>query len=289
MSITKDIWSLFLRHDRRFVFVFLTLASFALSPTARAVDPPPDGGYPNQNTAEGDGALQSLTSGLGKTAIGFDALFSNTNGNDNTANGVNALIRNTRGSNNTADGFNALASSTTGDGNTANGFQTLFSNTTGNGNTATGDKLFVGAGLGGGVANYWGATADISDSSLTHNRAVGGERNSVSGGPAPACLGADPTGRGTSLVEIEARALSARGGAAAFKSQAHLNNDNSAWKERRLQVSRSNATVGRGCAGEAGISATWWGLCCYCWLWLSLRIYSSRVCRHKPVRPRRRL
>ena len=29
----------------------------AFSATVRAVDPPPDGGYPNQNTAEGEDAL----------------------------------------------------------------------------------------------------------------------------------------------------------------------------------------------------------------------------------------
>jgi len=54
----------------------LVLVCFAFSPTARAVDPPPDGGYPNGKTAEGDGALQSLTTGLGNTAIGSEALFS---------------------------------------------------------------------------------------------------------------------------------------------------------------------------------------------------------------------
>ena len=54
----------------------LVLVCFAFSPTARAVDPPPDGGYPNGNTAEGDGALQSLTTGPGNTAIGSEALFS---------------------------------------------------------------------------------------------------------------------------------------------------------------------------------------------------------------------
>jgi hypothetical protein len=50
--------------------------SFVLLPTTRAVDPPPDGGYPNQNTAEGDGALQSLATGPGNTAIGSEAFFS---------------------------------------------------------------------------------------------------------------------------------------------------------------------------------------------------------------------
>jgi hypothetical protein len=38
--------------------IFLVaVVCFGLSPASRAVDPPPDGGYSNQNTAEGDGAL----------------------------------------------------------------------------------------------------------------------------------------------------------------------------------------------------------------------------------------
>src|SRR5438128_4223423 len=66
---------------RVFLLVSLTLVCFALSPTARAVDPPPDGGYANQNTAEGDDALFSLTTGgenppKENTAIGFQALYS---------------------------------------------------------------------------------------------------------------------------------------------------------------------------------------------------------------------
>src|SRR4030095_14054814 len=44
-------------------FCLITLTWFALSPTLRAVDPPPDGGYPGNNTAEGDNALLKLTSG----------------------------------------------------------------------------------------------------------------------------------------------------------------------------------------------------------------------------------
>ena len=63
-----------------FLFVALVLACFALSPQARAVDPSPDGGYPGQNTAEGDDALFSLTTGTDNTAVGFNALFSNTIG-----------------------------------------------------------------------------------------------------------------------------------------------------------------------------------------------------------------
>ena len=36
------------------------LACFGLSPAARAVTPAPDGGYPGDNTAEGDSALLHL-------------------------------------------------------------------------------------------------------------------------------------------------------------------------------------------------------------------------------------
>ena len=69
----------------------LALVWFALSPTARGVNPPPGGGYPNRNTALGDNALFSLTTGSSNTAIGFEALFSNTTGSFNTATGANAL------------------------------------------------------------------------------------------------------------------------------------------------------------------------------------------------------
>src|SRR6266581_217443 len=73
-------------------FLLIALAWAALSPQARAVDPPPDGGYPYENTAEGDGALFSLTTGTANTAIGFDALYFNTDGSANTANGRQALF-----------------------------------------------------------------------------------------------------------------------------------------------------------------------------------------------------
>src|SRR5205814_8506738 len=78
------------------VFFLFLLASlfFALSPTARAVTPAPDGGYGNGNTAEGDDALFSNTTGSANTAAGFQALFSNTTGSANTASGDNALQNN---------------------------------------------------------------------------------------------------------------------------------------------------------------------------------------------------
>ena len=54
-----------------FLLIGLALAWFALSPPAQAVTPPPDGGYPGFNTAEGDDALISQTTGSGNTATGY--------------------------------------------------------------------------------------------------------------------------------------------------------------------------------------------------------------------------
>jgi hypothetical protein len=109
----------------------LVLSCFALSPPARAVSPAPDGGYPGENTAEGDFALNSLssvTTGGENTAIGWSALFNDTGGNDNTASGAFALATNSTGLDNTATGFGALDSNTSASSNTATGFEALFNN-----------------------------------------------------------------------------------------------------------------------------------------------------------------
>ena len=98
----------------------LVLACFALSPIAQAVSPAPDGGYPGGNTAEGQNALFSLTTGEFNTAVGFFALDNNTTGSFNTALGAGTLFSNTVSSN-TAVGAGALLSNTIGSSNTANG------------------------------------------------------------------------------------------------------------------------------------------------------------------------
>jgi hypothetical protein len=142
------------------LFTVLTLLCPVGEPKAQAVSPPPDGGYPGGNTAEGASALFSLTTGSYNTAVGFFSLRSNTVGSFNTATGAGALflnagnnpntatantatgavalLSNTIGFNNTATGFQALVSNTTGDHNTADGNAALLSNTTGFGNTASG-------------------------------------------------------------------------------------------------------------------------------------------------------
>jgi hypothetical protein len=154
------------------LFVAFSLICFVLSPRAQAVSPPPDGGYPNKNTAEGDQALLSLTTGFDNTAIGYQALQNNTKGDHNTASGFVALRHNTTGSDNTASGAFALSANTTGLFNTANGTQALTSNTTGWENTATGEGALKYNTTGpGNTAN--GQEALVANTSGERNTAIG--------------------------------------------------------------------------------------------------------------------
>jgi len=99
----------------------LTLLCFGLSPTAKALLPPPapDGGYPGGNTAEGQNALQNVNTavGINNTAVGFNALTSDTTGAYNVAIGSGALQDNIDGFQNMAIGAEALANNITGNFN----------------------------------------------------------------------------------------------------------------------------------------------------------------------------
>jgi Chaperone of endosialidase len=117
--------------------ILILLTCFAVFQKAEAVNPPPDGGYPGGNTAEGQNALLGLTWGAYNAAVGFLSLTSNAAGNFNTAVGAGALLANTS-ERNTATGAGALFGNTTGDNNTASGAFALFTNTIGVFNTATG-------------------------------------------------------------------------------------------------------------------------------------------------------
>jgi trimeric autotransporter adhesin len=86
------------------LLITLTVLCIVLLPNAQAVVPPPDGGYPNFNTAEGQNALFSLTTGSANTAVGWSSLFTNTTGSFNTGLGAGTLLGNVSGSNNTALG-----------------------------------------------------------------------------------------------------------------------------------------------------------------------------------------
>src|SRR5436190_2077165 len=126
-----------------FTTILLVLGCFSLSPTARALNPAPDGGYLNQTTAEGKDALFSLTTGADNTAIGFNALHSLITGSEATATGSLALFNNTSDEN-TADGAFALYSNTTGNGNIALGAGAGDNLTTGDNNIDIGNEGVAG-------------------------------------------------------------------------------------------------------------------------------------------------
>jgi hypothetical protein len=121
------------------IHIVVGIACIGLFPNAQAVVPPPDGGYPGGNTAEGQNALFSLAGGNFNTAVGLLSLRSLTAGSLNTAIGAGALALNSS-EQNTATGAGALLLNTTGNLNTANGALALLNNTTGNSNTANGDS-----------------------------------------------------------------------------------------------------------------------------------------------------
>jgi hypothetical protein len=164
------------------------LVCLALSRMVQAVSPPPDGGYPGGNTAEGQNALSTLITGGFNTAVGYFSLFANTTGSyntavgagaldlnsgaNNTATGTAALFSNTTGPNNTATGALALFSNTTGPYNTASGYQALYTNTTGDSNTASGGMALY-SNTSGLQNTAIGVSALHSNSTGDHNTALG--------------------------------------------------------------------------------------------------------------------
>ena len=169
------------------ILIPFVLICVATLPGAHAVSPPPDGGYPNFNTAEGQSALFSLTTGSANTAVGWFSLSTNAaesfntatgagsllfnTADQNTAFGAAALLLNTTGINNTAVGAAALSNNTTADGNTANGAFALFSNTEGVVNTASGAAALSSNTTGSNNTAY-GEEA-LENSNNNHNTAVG--------------------------------------------------------------------------------------------------------------------
>src|SRR6266542_3099875 len=128
--------------ERPFLRLAFVLIALALSPIAQAVVPAPDGAYPGGNTAEGQNALLSRTTGMYNTAVGIFSVLSLTDGNFCTGVGAGTLLVNTADQN-TATGAGALFSNITGTQNTANGAFALFSNIAGNFNTATGSSALL--------------------------------------------------------------------------------------------------------------------------------------------------
>jgi len=187
---TPHVRSIYLSALRRGLLIPLGLALFVLAPAPRAfaVSPPPDGGYPGGNTAEGNNALLSLTSGVwntavgdqalkndttggGNTATGFQALFGTTAGKQNTAYGSQALCFNTSGSFNTAVGYFALRGTSVGSNNTANGYQALTNDIEGQSNTAVG-SFALSSNISGSDNTAIGSGA-LRVSLGSHNTAIG--------------------------------------------------------------------------------------------------------------------
>jgi hypothetical protein len=90
------------------------------------------------NTAVGNSALSSITSGYFNSVFGLASMQSNTTGFNNSAFGVYALRSNTSGYYNAAFGSSSLYYNSNGSQNSAFGVASLYSNTTGGSNSAFG-------------------------------------------------------------------------------------------------------------------------------------------------------
>jgi hypothetical protein len=206
------------------------LLAFGLMPHAKAVVPPPDGGYPGGNTAEGQNALLSLTTGGFNTAVGYFSLSSDTTGNFNTAVGAGALLANT-GDNNTAIGAAALLSNTTGINNTANGALALYANTQGDSNSAFGRDALA-SNITGGYNTAMGRWALLDHETGDFNTAIGAE-----------ALSNDIDGLWNTAIGYRALWTNTSGRfntAVGFGAGADITGD-------------SNVCIGSGVAGEAGV------------------------------------
>lgn len=166
------------------------------------------GGLGMNNTAFGNDALQTNSSGTANTAVGESALSSNTTGSTNTVVGAVALNDNQTGSANTALGFgslganiggsystalgaNSLANATSATGeNTAGGYFSLQRDTSGANNTAfgfgAGDEVttgsndtFLGNFAGGTDADGWQTTASVQNAGAIGNFAEVQSDNSL--------------------------------------------------------------------------------------------------------------
>jgi len=193
-------------------FALLALVCVALLSRAEAVNPSPDGGYPGGNTAEGQAALLSRTTGTYNAAFGYLSLQALTNGSFCTGVGAGTLLLNTA-EENSATGAGALLSNTVGFENTANGAFALFSNTGGSRNNAFGNSALLSHATGS-FNNAVGSFSLYSDTGGESNNAFGdsalisnttGMVNTAMGDGA---LLSNTTGSGNVAVGVQALASS---------------------------------------------------------------------------------
>ena len=210
--------------------VGLAVTCVGLTPKLHAVIPAPDGGYSGGNTAEGQTALLSLTTGGYNTAVGYLSLRSITSGSFNTAVGAGTLLVNTA-ANNTATGAGALLSNTLGQQNTANGTFALSSNTTGGSNTANGYNA-LSHNINGGDNTAIGRDALVGNTAGLNNTAIGDE-----------AVFSNTTGNANTAIGFEALSDNiAGGGNTALGSLAGIS-----------ITGTGNLCIGQGVSGEAGV------------------------------------
>jgi Chaperone of endosialidase len=230
------------------ILILILIGCVGPSPRVEAVNPPPDGGYPGFNTAEGQNALLSLTTGAANTAVGWFSLRSNTDGSfntgvgagtllfnvgdqitgegtENTAIGAAALLFNTGGFDNTAVGAAALLNNTTGFFNTAVGTDALESNTTGESNTAVGRDALANNSTGGGNTAVGRAallnnTTGESNTTLGRQALLSNETGSSNTAVGRAALASNSAGFGHTAVGYRALESSTASGQFCFANTA---------------------------------------------------------------------
>src|SRR6266550_7671048 len=156
--------------SRKIIFttVLSALVCFGLMPAAKAVEPAaPDTALPGGNTADGQSALGSLTTGQFNSAFGFLSLLSNGAASFNTGIGAGTLLFNTADQN-TAVGAAGLFSNTTDSLNTAVGVFALFNNVDGSDNNAVGHNA-LNTNVSGTFNNAHGRSALFSNDGSENN------------------------------------------------------------------------------------------------------------------------
>ncbi|HEV3098256.1 MAG TPA: hypothetical protein VGY75_00925 [Candidatus Udaeobacter sp.] len=188
---------------RGFLLIPLISVCFALSPQTQAVVPAPDGGYFGANTAEGQNALNSLSTGTFNTAIGWFSVLVQTNAKFCTGVGAGTLLLN-NANENTGVGAGTLLTNSTGVNNTGCGTFALFSNVgtgtvgTGSFNNAVGANSLL-------FNNDGDSNNALGESALFNN--IHGAANTAIGDVALASNDSDGAGLGNSNTAVGAGAL----------------------------------------------------------------------------------
>src|SRR6267378_7166968 len=151
------------------IAILSALACFAFLPGAKAAGPEAPA-LAGGNTADGQNALLSLTTGTYNSAFGFDAVLSTSDGSFDTGIGAGALLLDTAGTN-TAVGAGALLNNTTGSDNNAVGAFALFNNVAGFFNNAHGRDALLNST--GDQNNAMGDDAMFNNTTGSFNTAIG--------------------------------------------------------------------------------------------------------------------